>query len=180
MRQLTINGYLERYVRSLSYGNTNNIFKLVNEVKNKHHRLREPLFLYALSVGKINLVLRAATGDRLHTVYSELADKYSWDDMLVALESKDNSLDSDFHKTYNSYIRLRNMPITNNNSKMLMHSKIKRLQQDKHISNYRIYTDLKLNPGNVNAYLKRGDVNKIGLRTVDRIVEYLECAGTYA
>ena len=174
MRQLTIKGYLERYVRSLSYGNTNNIFKLVSEVKDKHHRLREPLFLYALCVGKTNLLLKAAFGDTLHAQYSELASNYTWPKMLIALESGNSSLDDDFHKVYNSYIHMHDMPKTNNRSKAILLSKIKYMQKNKNISNYRIYTDLQLNPGNINAYLKRGDVSKIGLKTADRIVEYLE------
>ena len=177
MRQLTIEGYLGRYLRTLSYSGTNSIYKLANEVKNKHHRLREPLYLYALSVGKVDLLLRATFGDALHVRYSELANNYSWSGMLKALESNDESLDGNFHKVYNSYIRMRNMPKTNCRSKTIMRSKIKHLQEDKKITNYRIYTDLKLNPGNINAYLKRGDVNKVSLNTVDRIVEYLESVG---
>lgn len=43
--------------------------------------------------------------------------------------------------------------------------KIKQMQQDKHISNYRIYTDLKLNAGNINDYLTNGRADKLSLKT---------------
>ena len=69
MRQLTFNGYLEKYVRSLSSNNTSSIFKLAAETLT-NHRLREPLFLYALSAGKITILLRATADNDLHLHYS--------------------------------------------------------------------------------------------------------------
>lgn len=39
------------------------------------------------------------------------------------------------------------------------------MQQDKHISNYRIYTDLKLNAGNINDYLTNDRADKLSLKT---------------
>lgn len=50
-------------------------------------------------------------------------------------------------------------------TKLLMLKKIKQMQQDKHISNYRIYTDLKLNAGNINDYLTNGRADKLSLKT---------------
>ena len=173
MRKLTLKGYLEENVRSLSLGDTMSIFKLVQEIPN-NHRIREPLFLYALSCGKIDILLRAAKDNVLQSQYLSLSQSYSWSKMLSALESRDASLDNNFHKTYRSYLSKSNMAKTNNDTKVLMYKKIRRLQTSENISNYRIYTDLKLNPGNANAFLKNGDLKKINMDTVRKMVGYLE------
>lgn len=175
MRKLTLGGYLEKYVRSISKGDTNSIFKLVKEVP-VNHRLREPLFLYALSCGKIGILLRAAKDKTLHSQYLNLSNCYSWSKMLSALELKDGALDNNFHKTYRSYLSKSNMTETNDDTKVLLHKKIRRLQASKNISNYRIYTDLRLNPGNTNAFLKNADTKKMGISTVREMVRYLEQA----
>ena len=51
--------------------------------------------------------------------------------------------------------------------------RIVELQEEKGITNYRIYKSLNLNPGNVNAFLKNGDVSKMGLNTVRKILEFV-------
>ena len=173
MRELTFKGYLEKYVRRLSMSNTNSIYRLTNEVKD-NHRLRYPLLLYALCAGKVDLLLKSTKDDALLRKYTEIAERYTWHTMLKALELGDDSLDKNYLKAYNSYLRKRDMQKTNTESKMLMHEKIKRLQDAAKVSNYRIYTDLRLNAGNVNAYIKNGDTSKVSLDTARRIVAYLE------
>ena len=61
-----------------------------------------------------------------------------------------------------------------NETKRLMRKRIILLQKEKHITNYRIYTDLKLNPGNINSFLKHGDVEKISLESARRIWKYVK------
>ena len=175
MRELTFRGYLERYVRSLSSCKTNSVFKLAAEAQ-VNYRLREPLFLYALNTGKTDILLRATAGSGLHLQYVEMADRYSWEKMLEALESKNESLDRSYHKTYRSYISRRYTSRTDSDTKALMHKKIRRLQNTKGISNYRLYTDLRLNPSNVNSFLKSGDVNKVSLERAREMIAYLESA----
>ena len=44
--------------------------------------------------------------------------------------------------------------------------------QKKKLTNYRIYADLKLNPGNVNAWLKHNDSSKMSLDCARQIYKY--------
>ena len=44
--------------------------------------------------------------------------------------------------------------------------------QKKKLTNYRLYTDLKLNPGNVNAWLKHNDSSKMSLDCARQIYKY--------
>ena len=173
MGRLTFPGYLKRYVRSLAGINTNSIFRLAKEA-GANYRLREPLFLYALSVDKVDILLRGVKDNLLRDEYAVLANKYSWDEMLSALESSDRLLGSNYHKVYRSFISKRDMPQTNCDTKVLMHKKVKSLQDSKGISNYRLYTDLKLNPSNTNYFLKHGDVNKVSLDVARSMIAYLE------
>ena len=61
-----------------------------------------------------------------------------------------------------------------NHTKELMRKKVKRLQEKNGVTNYRIYTDLKLNPGNLNAWLKHGDSEKVSLETARMTLRYVE------
>lgn len=63
-----------------------------------------------------------------------------------------------------------------NHSKELMRNKVVKLQNAKGVSNYRLYADLGLNPGNFNAWLKHGNLNKVSLETARRTLKYLENA----
>jgi len=175
MRRLTFEGYLGRYVRSLSLGNTNNIYKLVGELPT-NHRLREPLFLYALSVGKQERLLNACKDVSLRQQYINMIAAYTWLDIVQALETKDDRLERDYHKVYRSFVSRRDMTDTEKKVKVLMLSKIKDLQNSKRVSNYRIYTDLQLDCSNVNSFLKHGDVDKVSLAVARRMLVYLEIA----
>ena len=55
----------------------------------------------------------------------------------------------------------------------MMHLRITEFQKEKSITNYAIYKNLHLNSGNANAFLKHGDVSKLSLATVRRILEYV-------
>ena len=55
-----------------------------------------------------------------------------------------------------------------------MRQKVKRLQEKYGVTNYRIYTDLRLNPGNLNAWLKHGDSDKVSLDTARKTLRYVE------
>jgi hypothetical protein len=53
-----------------------------------------------------------------------------------------------------------------------IHRRVLELQQKKKLTNYRLYTDLKLNPGNVNAWLKHNDSSKMSLDCARQIYKY--------
>ena len=57
--------------------------------------------------------------------------------------------------------------------KEAIRKKVLQMMQDGTCTNYRIYTDLKLNPGNVNSWLKNGDSNKASCRNAERILNYV-------
>ena len=136
--------------------------------------MREPLFLYALSIGKIDLLLRASAGYPVFSQYSELAKRYTWESLVNALEEMDTQLSWDYKKVYKSYRSRRDKNKTDSETKALMHKEIRHLQACKRVSNYRLYTDLRLSPSNTNAFLKNGNVNWFKIETIERMLDYLE------
>ena len=157
----------------LSKGKTCNIYKLVEELPH-NHRLREPLFLYALCIGKTDRLSKALSGYPEHFIFHDLIRNYSWDDVLQLFYNNDMTLNQDYHKVYHSYVSERDAFYIDIKTKTLMHRQIRELQETKCISNYRLYTDLELNPSNVNAFLKKVEMGRVSMAVAEKMWDYLE------
>lgn len=173
MRQLTFKGFLRQYVRELSALNTSDIKRLADEVPN-NYRLAEPLVLYALATNKHGRLKKVARDEHLKKVTLSIPDNMTWDEVVRRFEDNDESVGREFRKAYNSFIVVRNKHKSKNHTKMLMLNRARQIQKEKGVSTYRIYTDLKLNHGNVNDYFKNGDVSKVSLEVAERVLAYLE------
>lgn len=176
MRDLTFAGYLKSYVRSLSTTETNSLYKLAEEAADKNPRLREPLLLYAVFTDKTEVLLGAAKVPALYSDYNNLTNRYDKAGFEAALQEASSPLPEEYKKVWRSYLSKKNRLQNDNHTKDLMRNKVVKLQKAKGVSNYRLYADLGLNPGNFNAWLKYGDPNKVSLDTARRTVKYLENA----
>ena len=175
MRELTFKGFLTSYVRGLSRNDTNSLYKLAAEAASDNPRLCEPLFLYAMYSGKLTVLLQATKDASLYSVYNEMA-QYTAEQMTTLLENGSSTLPNAYHKVWRSYLSQKNRGQADDHTKELMRQKVKRLQERYGVSNYRIYTDLRLNPGNLNAWLKHGHSDKVSLDTARRTLRYVEQA----
>ncbi len=174
MRELTFKGFLTQYVRSLSQQESNSLYKLAAEAGSDNLRLREPLFLYALYSQKQNVLLQATKETVLYAQYSMLLSQYDMESMTQMLMDCSDSVPEEYHKVWRSYLSQKNRGKADDHTKELMRQKVKRMQEKYGVTNYRIYTDLKLNPGNLNAWLKHGDGDKVSVATARKTVRYLE------
>lgn len=174
MRELTFRGFLTQYVRQLSEQETNSLYKLAAEAGSTNPRLREPLFLYAVYAQKQDVLLQATKEPELHSEYHRLTMLYTADRMTEMFEQASPVLPAEYHKVWRSYQSRKNRTQADDHTKELMRQKVKRLQEKHGVTNYRIYTDLKLNPGNLNAWLKHGDCDKVSLDTARRTLRYVE------
>lgn len=171
MRKLTFEGFLKQYVAELSGAQTASIHKLADCVQD-NPRLKEPLYLYALAFDKVNLLLRY-TKDPAHLAeYGRFSKLYSLEQMLTLLENQSPELPEGYLKVWRSYCSVRDAALADNDTKELIHRRVVEIQQKKHLTNYRIYADLKLNPGNVNAWLKHNDSSKMSLDCARQIYKY--------
>ena len=172
MRQLTFGGFLSRYVRELSYADTNSVRTLVKESASKNPRLREPLFLYSLYHGKLDLMRKEAAKNGLESFFRPVAAYTTCEAMEHALQQ--GGVPNEYVKVWKSYLAKRNWLEADNGTKERIRKKVVVLQQEKGITNYRIYTDLHLNPGNLNAWLKNNDQSKLSLETARNVLTYVQ------
>ena len=174
MRELTFKGFLARYVKQLSKSDTNSLYKLAEEASSNNPRLKEPLLLFALYSDKQTILLQATKDQSLFAEYQKMVSLYSADQMTQLFENSASVLPNEYHKVWRSFQSQKNRGQSDDHTKELMRLKVKRLQEQCGVSNYRIYTDLKLNPGNVNAWLKHGVADKVSLDTARRTLRYVE------
>ena len=174
MRELTFKGFLTQYVKQLSKNNTNSFYRLAEEAGSDNPRLKEPLFLFALYSDKQTVLLQATKDKSLFEEYQKMVSLYSADQMTRLFEDNASVLPNEYHKVWRSFQSQKNRGQSDDHTKELLRLKVKRLQEQCGVSNYRIYTDLKLNPGNVNAWLKHGVADKVSLDTARRTLRYVE------
>jgi hypothetical protein len=176
MRQLTFKGFLHRYVRELSNlkSKTNDIRLLANEAS-YNSSLVEPLVLYALSVGKYEHLLQVAVDPYLQSACQRFFGM-SWEEVVLLLHENNIYVPNEFRKVYRSYVWTRDKQKHEDHTKLLMLNRTRELQSQKNVTTYRLYTDLKLNHGNVHAYIKNGNVSKVSLDVAEVILAYLEAA----
>ena len=171
MRELSFPGFLSRYVVSLSAGDSRSLRRLCAEAAGTNARLREPLLLYAAFSGKLDYFGTQAKKAGLDGYYGSL--------LTIPGEKLENALQngmlpSEYQKVWNSYLVEKHQKDRENETVALMRQKILRLQKQSGVSTYRIYTDLQLNPGNVNAWLKHGNHDKVSLDTARTILNYVK------
>ena len=171
MRKLTFEGFLKQYVAELSGVQTASVHKLADRMA-ENPRLKEPLFLYALAFNKVELLLRYTANSTIAAEYEQLFNLYSLEQMLVLLEKQSPELPEGYLKVWRSYCSVRDTSLADNDTKALIHRRVLELQRKKKLTNYRLYTDLKLNPGNVNAWLKHNDSSKMSLDCARQIYKY--------
>ena len=155
----------------LSGVQTASIHKLADCLQD-NPRLKEPLYLYALAFDKTTLLLRYTENNECLAEYEQLSNRYSLEQTLVFLQNQSTELPEGYLKVWRSYCSVRDAALADNDTKELIHRRVVEIQQKKHLTNYRIYADLKLNPGNVNAWLKHNDSSKMSLDCARQIYKY--------
>ncbi len=164
LRELTFRGYLQQQLCELSGCNSKSLYKFGGLAKN-NARLRNVLCLY------LSFYVQDKLKNQLCKKYSYLAKACKSLDGMEPEQLGDDL--SEYQTIYNNYLAGKNHKAFEDKIKTLMQKRIVEVQAEKSITNYRIYKVLKLNPGNVNAFLKHGDVTKMGLNTVRRILAFV-------
>ena len=172
MRELTFPGFLKSYVRELSLTHSTGVRVLAKEAAERNPRLREPLYLYALLTGQIELLQKSVRGTTLTAAYEELPDNPT--EMEKQLRAEPPELPEAYGKVWHSYLVYMERGKRDEETKELMRQQIVHLQSESGVSNYRLYTSLGLNPGNLNAWLKHGDGKKVSLKTARAVLEQVK------
>lgn len=167
MKKISFKRYLNEYVNQLSLQGTSSVTKLIDEL-NVNPRIREPLVLHAAMSGIPKSVAK------MNPEFHEECKKI--EQMVLHVEPEDYSsiLPAKYHKIIKSYECIANKVENDNHSKILMRNRIIEIQTNKSISNYKIYTQLNLNAGNVNDFLKNGNPSKLSLENVRNMWNFVK------
>ena len=149
--------------------------KLAATAQKEKPRLIEPLLLYAISAGQVDrLISFVYKNDVLESYQSILHLLGGIDLEEAALSGRfDDNLPREYSKFLTSYRASYNRPETAKDSKRMRWERSRALQLEKGVATADIYRALGLNAGNVNAYLKHGDTDKVSLQNATDIMNYL-------
>ena len=162
MRELSFKGYLQQQLCELSNYDSKSLYKFAS-LAESNARLKNSLCLY------LNYYVSEKLKKQLCKKYLYLKEEC---DRLNGVAVEDIDL-SEYKTIYENYLNYKNRKQNEDKIKLLMQKRIVEVQEEKGITNYRIYKELNLNPGNVNAFLKNGDTGKVGLDTVRRMLAYV-------
>ena len=160
-KQLFIN-FLKWYLYDVSGLDSTNVHKLVKESK-RSYRMKDSLILYCALANKKHLYNKYTNNKN-----AEVINKLNENNFL-----SDEFSDYEFKKIYTSYIHKTNVVEYDSITKRKVRDNIVDIMGEKGISNYRVYKDLKLNPGNINDYLKNNNVKKVSRDVVLKIFDYV-------
>ena len=160
MRELTFKGYLQKQLCVLSDCNSKSLYKFARLADN-NARLRDALCVY----------LHFYVSKKLK---SQLRKRFDYLKPLSTLNPEQlTQSQSEYRTIYENYLNKKNAKQNDDKLKAMMQKRIVEVQAEKGITNYRIYKALDLNPGNVNAFLKYGDVSKVGLNTARKMLGFV-------
>jgi hypothetical protein len=173
MRRFTLKGWLARELKYLSGEETLNLRRLAYLAQGPCPRLWERLVLYTVVKGQAKQLRAYLYDERLIEKFeavnftlsgANLNDPESWD--TDALPERYKKALSSFRSAYHSID-------TRNKSKRLRWQKTIQLQRQKGVSNAEIYQALGFDAGNINAYLKHGDIDRVTLDAATDIMKYV-------
>ncbi|MGN0455062.1 MAG: hypothetical protein ACI4G1_07825 [Ruminococcus sp.] len=169
MRELTFKGYLLSQLRELSGLNSTSLYAF-SQLACNNARLKDTLTLYLVMYTEENLRSKLlkkfdylnSSCEKLNGLNDDNAETYLQNDSL-----------SEYKTVYNNFLYQRNRKEQEDKLKMMMYNKISEVKQAKRVTNYRIYRELNLNPGNVNAFLKNEDTSKVSVDTARKILTFV-------
>jgi hypothetical protein len=174
VRELTFRGFLRRYLRELSGTDTLSLHRLVQMV-DSIPRLYEPLALWVTLEGRLGELKRLLPDNRYTSKDFAVLSAYPNTKALEqAFARGEKSLRSEYHKVWNSYQVRRDAHLRDAQLKLSARNRALSLEKEIGVSRYRIGKDLGLNPGNLHAFLTKGEPFRLSLEKSYALVEYLE------
>ncbi len=175
MRRPTFSRWAKRLILELADTNSFSLRKLAASAQKENPRLAEPLLLYAYDINSTEKLLSLIWDEELRATYTRVLQALGKKNLTdIALEKLTiDGLPREYVKILNSYRVAYQKPETLCESKKMRWERSRALQLEKGISAAEIYHALGLNPGNVNAYLKHGALDKVSLDNATSIMKFL-------
>ena len=167
MRQLSLGGFLDKYIRELSGFERIDIAEMARCADSTLPRLKEPLVVYA------SVKRPAATVKKLFKDTSLLEEYEKFFSVTDYSEDFFNSLPDNYKKLYRSYLSEKNKKDREKELKELYREKILVNKSSSGISDYRLCKIFSINHGNLHSFLYQGKSENISLAKTRQIYEYV-------
>lgn len=176
MRRPTFKRWIAKEIQYLSGVDSLDLVRLASLAQGTCPRIIEPLLLYAMESSKEQRLLGLIWRSDIKASYKSSLVALEECGSLQALALGDRyprGLPREYTKYFSSYRAAYYKPETDAASKRMRWKQSRELQLKKGVHTSEIYTELKLNPGNVNAYMKHGAVEKVSLQHATEIMRFL-------
>lgn len=168
MRELSLGGFLDRYLRELSGFERFDLSKMALLADSEMPRIKEPLVVYAAMKRPDNTVRKLFESTSLLADYERyfcFNSDYS-DDFF-------NQLPDNYKKLYRSYVSVKNQKQTEQELKDLYRKKILEIRSSSSVSDYRICKELNINSGNFHSFIYQGKTANISLEKIRKVYEII-------
>lgn len=176
MRALTFQGFLIRYLKSLSSRNSSSFRALATEAISESPRLREPLAVLSVITGASPRLMKLWAGTRPGELFSPFLMCYDQDSLLAALKDPDSTISPEVRKVWVSYTTERDKHLHDAELKKLLCARVSQLQAQSSLSTYRACKDLSLNNSNVCTWIRTGQPQYVTLADAKRLYEYFNAS----
>ena len=175
MRRPVFIRWIKKQVLEIAGTDSFSLRRLAALAQKDKPRLAEPLLLYAVAAGHTDRLMSFIYQEDIRKSYEKVLSILKGVDLKEAALSGrlDDALPREYGKFLASFRASYNRPETVKDSKYLRWERSRAIQLEKGINTADVYRALGLNAGNVNAYLKHGDIDKVSLQNATDIMDYL-------
>ena len=172
---LTFRGFLREYCRELTGLQTDDLRKLVHSCVNSSPAAAEVVMVFAAVQGKATYAASLAKGTWMEDGFKNFADQIS-DVTDIEAHLATEAAPERYKKVLDAYHAKKYAIKADRRVISLMREPILAALEKSGTTIYSTCTQLKLNKGNVYAYLNKGDASKVSRSTARRIMEFAEAA----
>ena len=178
MRRPRLSRWLKKEVMHLAGLESFSLRKAAAVAQDGCPRAAAPLLLFALCSGRTERLLDYVWRDDVRVSFEAVATMLEGKDIesIAIAGGRIEELPREYAKHLDSYHACYHASETKAESKKLRWERSRMLLLQKGVPVAQISRDLGLNQGNLNAYLKHGDVSKLSLANADAVMRYLVTA----
>ena len=170
---LTFKGFLRSYCRELTNIESDNLKKLLVKTLKDSPSAAEALMVFAAVQGKADYLVSLAKGTKLEDDYKEVARDMTKAKSIEAFFQGESAPER-YKKVWNAYLGKRDAIKADRRVILLMREKTLNALPETELTTYKIAKSLKLNIGNLYAYLNAGDATKVSRDTARKIMEFVQ------
>ena len=169
---LTFKGFLRAYCHELTGLETDNLKKLCATVAHEQPSAAEALMVFASVQGKTEYLTTLAKGTWMQDGYSQTAGELNAFQGAVEEWLQTDEAPLRYKKVWYAYRAKKDATKNDRRVIALMRSKTIEALETSGLTVYHLCKDLRLNMGNVYAYLNKGDVSKVSKDTARMLMNH--------